>query len=252
MNTLARTATALAAVAIAAAGCSSGPTASSSASPSHTTRSTVTPGPSDPAAGGLPPGPHVVTKEIGTGVNITVTIPARGWDGAPNGGYLCWVPVDECAGPPDGAGLIAFNDRQYFAYGDPCHWSTTRPTAAATTADDLVTSLANQASRRASAPEDITLDGYTGKRITLHMTHAADRAFTDGDFTDCDDGHFALFGVAGEDPARFSQGPGQVEEVWAVDVDGVVAVLIGLYYPDTPQAAVDEVRAILGSMTFGD
>lgn len=46
-------------------------------------------------------------------------------------------------------------------------------------------------------------------------------------------------------------GPGQIEDVWAVDLDGAVAVLIGTYYADTPQDAVDEMRAILGSMTFG-
>ena len=208
--------------------------------------------PSVPITGGLPLGPHVVTKDIGTDVTITVPIPAPGWDGQAEGGYLCWTPVDECAGPPDGAGLIAFNDREYYAYENPCRWSTTRPDAAATTADVLVAGLATQGSREASAPEDITLDGYTGKKIILRMADDLDLAYSNGDFTDCDDGHFALFGVAGEDPARWSQGPGQIEEVWAVDVDGAVAVLIGIYYEDTPQNAIDEVRTILGSMTFGE
>jgi hypothetical protein len=208
--------------------------------------------PSVPMVGGLPLGPHVVTKDIGTGVHVTVTIPAPGWDGEPNGGYLCWTPVAECAGPPDGAGVIAFNDREYYAYGDPCRWSTTRPSGAATTADVLVAWLANQGSRVASAPETITLDGHTGKKIVLRMADGLDLAYRAGDFTDCDDGKFALFGVAGEDPARWSQGPGQIEEVWAIDVDGAVAVLIGNYYADTPRSAVEEMRAILGSMTFGD
>jgi hypothetical protein len=207
---------------------------------------------STPVAGGLPLGQHVVTKEIGTGVDITVAIPAPGWDGEPNGGHLCWTPVAECAGPPDGAGLIAFNDREYYVYGDPCRWSTTRPSGASTTADVLVAWLANQASREASAPENITLDGYTGKKITLQMADDLDLAYRNGDFTDCDDGKFALFGVAGEDPARWSQGPGQIEEVWAVDVGDAIAVLIGSYYEDTPQVAVDQMRTILGSMTFGD
>ena len=202
--------------------------------------------------GGLPLGPHVVTKDIGTDVTITVTIPAPGWDGAAEGGYLCWTPVDDCAGPPDGAGLIAFNDREYYAYEDPCRWSTTRPNAAATTADALVAGLATQGSREASAPEDITLDGHAGKKIILRMADDLDLAYSNGDFTDCDDDHFALFGVAGEEPARWSQGPGQIEEVWAFDVGGAVAVLIGLYYENTPQTAVDEMRAILGSMTFGE
>lgn len=234
-----------------------GATATTTSDPTATAQRPATPEPTDsaepsaPIAGGLPLGPHVVTKDIGTGVHVTVTMPALGWDGEPNGGYLCWTPVDECAGPPDGAGVIAFNDREYYAYGDPCRWSITRPSAAATTADDLISGLANQEYREASAPEDITLDGHAGKKIILRM---ADVPYNNNhrDFADCDDGHFALFGVAGEDPARWSQGPGQIEEVWAVDVGGAVAVLIGTYYADTPQSAVAEMRTILGSMTFGD
>jgi hypothetical protein len=66
----------------------------------------------------------------------------------------------------------------------------------------------------------------------------------DGDAT------FGLFGVPSEDPARYSQDVGQIEEVWAVDVDGQLIVNIGVYYPDTPQNAIDEVRAILASATF--
>lgn len=229
------------------------PTAESIATPEPATPvASATPEPSAPVVGGLPLGPHVVTKDIGTDVTVTVTIPAPGWDGEANGGYLCWTPVEDCAGPPDGAGLIAFNDREYYVHADPCRWSTTTPAAAATTAEELVAGLASQGSREASAPEDITLDGYAGKKIILRMADDLDLAYSNGDFPDCDDGHFALFGVAGENPARWSQGPGQIEEVWAVDVGGAIAVLIGNYYEDTPQGAVDEVRAILGSMTFGD
>ena len=44
--------------------------------------------------------------------------------------------------------------------------------------------------------------------------------------------------------------PGQIEEVWAVDVNGLIVVLVGTYYPDTPQDAVEELRAILASATF--
>jgi hypothetical protein len=252
-------------IALLLVGCSAvgSPSGGESSDPTPTFEVVATPQPATPQAsasaepsvaitGGLPLGRHVVTKDIGTGVAITVTIPAPGWDGEDEGGYLCWIPVDECAGPPDGAGLIAFNDREYHLYEDPCRWSSTQQGAAATTADALVAGLADQRSRDASAPEDITLDGHAGKKIILHMSADLDLAFSNGDFPECDDGHFALFGVAGEDPARWSQGPGQIEEVWAFDVDGAVAVLIGTYYVDTPQHAVDEMRSILGSMTFGE
>ena len=66
--------------------------------------------------------------------------------------------------------------------------------------------LANQASREASAPEDITLDGHAGKKMILEMADDV------GDFGACDEDEFVMFGVGGEDQARYSQGPGQIEE----------------------------------------
>ena len=99
-----------------------------------------------------------------------------------------------------------------------------------------------------SEPENLTVDGRAGKKIILEMAEDVD---AEGDvFSGCDDDKFALLGVQGEDPGRWSQGKGQVEEVWAVDVDGAIAVLIGNYYPGTPAVHVDEVRETLASMTF--
>ena len=208
---------------------------------------TVTPEPL-PSAGALPEGSHRLLEGTDSGVPITVTIAAPLWDGEPNEGILCWGGrADECSDPPDGAGMIVFQGREYYVYGDPCDWSSTTPDTPATTVDELVDALANQASREASAPEDITVDGYAGKKIILHMAD-------DVDFDACDEGLFALFGQSrgssSDDLGRYSQGPGQIEEVWAVDVDGLIVVLVGAYYADTPQNAVEELRAILASATF--
>lgn len=188
---------------------------------------------------------HPITKDIGTGVEVSITLP-EGWSGSPRGGYVCGATCDG----PDGAGIIAFNDREYFAYGDACRWSTSKPEAHATTAEALVEQLANQARRLVSEPESMTVDGRTGTKIILEI---AEDVKAEGDvFPGCDDDKFALLGVKGEDPGRWSQGKGQVEEVWAVDVDGAIAVLIGLYFPDTPQQDVDAVRKALASMKFAD
>ena len=203
-----------------------------------------TPQPSTSASGGLPVGLHPVSKDIGTGVEINVAIEAPNWQGETNGGYMCWI---DCA--DRGVSVIAFNDREYFPYRNPCRWSSTGPDAPVTTASELVAILARQELRRPSTPEAITVDGHSGKKVILRMAEG-DLAFRAGDFPSCDDAHFALFGVAGENPARWSQEPDQIEEVWAVDVRGVIAVLIGLYYPETPQEDIDEVRDLLRSMTF--
>lgn len=197
--------------------------------------------PSPSVAAGLPEGPHLLVRGTDSGVPVTVTIAAPAWDGDPGMGILEW---GKSADPPDGAGIIGFEGREYYVYGDPCAWSSTRPDTPATTVDELVDALVDQAWREASVPEDIAVDGYAGKKVILHM---ADDVVLD----DCEE-EFPLFGLPGDDLARYSQGQGQIEEVWAVDVDGVIVVLDGVYYPDTPQNAVDELRAILGSMTFGE
>jgi hypothetical protein len=111
--------------------------------------------------------------------------------------------------------------------------------------------LANQASRDPSAPKEITVDGYAGKRITLDVPD--DVRYEGGDearFTDCDEGYFATFGVAGEDLALFAQGPGEIDEIWVVDVNGRIVLLEGGYYPQTSPDVVDELHEILRSATF--
>ncbi len=140
--------------------------------------------------------------------------------------------------PPAGAGIIAFVvDEEFYVYGDPCDWQSTRPDTPATTVDEIVAALANQASSNPSAPEEITtVDGYAGKKITLHVPD-------DVVFSACDEGTFASFGVAGEEPALWAQGPGEIDEMWIVDVNGRIALLEGGYYAGTPQTAVDDLHS---------
>jgi Tol biopolymer transport system component len=190
---------------------------------------------------------HLLLDGTDGGVPITVSVTAPGWDGEPNEGVLCWGDPDTCSGPPDSAGIFAFASREYLVYGDACHQPppSPHPDTIATTVDELVDAMTGdrQVHRWGSPPDDITVDGYSGKRIELRMVLP--------DFPwDCDDGVFALFGLPGDDRARHSQGHDQIEELWALDVDGVVVVLDGAYYPGTPQGAVDEMRAIIESATF--
>ena len=170
------------------------------------------------------PGPtprtHVLSLP-GDPIAVRVTIPATGWSGEPGGGVLF---SQREADPPDGAGIITFvEDEGYRVYGDPCTWSTTMPDAPATTVDELVAALSSQASRDASAPVDITLDGYAGKSITLHVPD-------DADFATCDQELFASWGTRDEDPSRYHQGPGQIDKLWILDVDGHLVVIVTALY----------------------
>jgi len=221
------------------AGCGTGAPASVTSaprSPAHTAASTASPSPS---AGAWT---HVLSDASDGAIGITVTVPAPGWSGPPGQWAMEWGP--EGFDPPVGAGIIAFVvDKKFYVYGDPCDWRSTRPEAPATTVDELVAALANQASRNPSAPEEITVGGYSGKKITLHVAD-------DARFRDCDGGTFSTLGVAGEDPALWAQGPGEIDEIWIVDVNGRIALLEGGYYAKTPDHAVDELHGILSSATF--
>ena len=203
--------------------------------------STPTPTPSPSPESLLQEGPHLLFAGGAGRVRLTVNIAAPDWYGEPAGGI---VVKNDTAEAPDGAGLIVFTGG-LIVYGDPCNWSTTRPDIPATTVDELMAALAAQASREASEPVDITLDGYAGKSITLHVPD-------DAVFSTCDQATFGSWGVPGSDPApfRYHQDPGQIDEVWAVEVDGVLTVIDWAYYEGTPQSVVDELEAIVESSTF--
>jgi Tol biopolymer transport system component len=207
--------------------------------------SAAEPTPSPSAWVGLHAGLHVLLEGTDSGVPITVTIAAPSWYREPNGDGLCWGDPADCAGPPDGAGIFAFESREYLVYEDACHQPGPGPDATATTADQLIDALAQQVHRAAFGLEAVTVDGFAGKGIRLVAAPPPG---------DCDYGSnrstFALFGLPGREPARLGEGTGQIDEVWAFDVDGVVVVLVGGYHAETPQHAVDELGAILASATF--
>ncbi len=160
----------------ASSGVGGAPSATPSPTPSPTPEPSVaTPSPS--VATGLPVGSSFVLINDG-GVRGTVTVPASGWSG--DGGIM--TKDDSGADPPRGAGMITFTGPLH-VFGDPCRWSTTKPGTPAKTVDELVTALSAQASRNASAPVDITVGGYAGKSITLHVPD-------DAAFSQCDQGYF--------------------------------------------------------------
>lgn len=181
---------------------------------------------------------------------ITVTISAPGWTALPEFGALV---KGDGLDPPEttGAALLTGDTGSdaFYVYGDPCQWESTTPDVPATTVDEIVEALTAQASRNATAPVDVTVGGYAGKHITLYVPNTAPtRAQA---FQDCDQNTFASWGVEGfEGPSRYSQGPGQVDELWILDVDGTIAILDVTYGPATPSELVDEARAIAESASF--
>jgi hypothetical protein len=129
-------------------------------------------------------------------------------------------------------------------YSDPCHWqSSLLDPPVGPTVDELATALGNQAMRAATV-EDVTLGGYSGK--VVHQSLPADL-----DFTTCDLGMVGAWSEAGtEEPSRTLQSPGELDDVYIVDVEGVRVVVTASWLPSSAAATVTELEGMLDSLTI--
>jgi hypothetical protein len=216
------------------------PTPIVSPSPVPTVAPAATPSPTRTPDAGLPLGPFGVSAD---GLPLTVVIPSSGWK---------WSSVQNSLQKgqsvknlPEAAQLFwSFaTGTGFYVYGDPCQWASTTPNPV-TSVDDFAAALAAQSSRDASEPVDVTIDGYVGKALTLHVPD-------DADLTECDGGQFASYGNTTESgPSRYHQGPGQVDDIVILEVGGRIVVIDSMYRPDTSAQLVDEMRGIVESATF--
>jgi hypothetical protein len=200
-------------------------------------------GPSKPVAT-PPPTPRALTlDEAGVGpgtfvaadpfpVRVTFTLPS-GWDSAMGGPYLVDLrrPYH-----PEGLTFSIFD----LVYADPCHPGlgfvdpVPGPRAA-----DLAAVLASRPGLAATAPIDVTVDGYPGKQLTLTAPAT---------FDDC---AIAMQGfvpwvlpMAGAN----DMSPGQRDRVWILDVEDQRLVIATEEMPgQTPQEEAD-VQGILDSI----
>ena len=212
---------------------------------------TATPQPSvaqpSAEASDLDEGPHALMRGTGFEVGITVTIPAPGWFADSQGGIL--TKSDTGADPPDGSGLIVFPEGgEWYVPSDPCSWSSTLPDTPATTVAELATWLTAQGNRGAwSVPTDVTLAGYAG--VSLY-TQVPDDAV----FEDCDGAQFCMLvrdpGSRSGGCWRFHQGPGQIDKLWIVDVNGTSVIFDAAWYEETPPEHIAELERIVQSATF--
>ena len=228
------------------------PSTAPSAAPS-TVPSVAPSAPAPSTSAFLPEGSFVVGSTSGTppgdGVpQITVMIPASGWSFNPEFSSL---GKGEDADPPE-AVVLLWAERPgtgFNVYGDPCHWESTKPATPVTTPEQLAKALSQQASRNGSTPTKTTIDGHPAWKVTLHVPNdAPDRETA---FADCDQQQFASYGIEGQSgPARYHQGPGQIDEFWITEVDGSIVIIDATYRPSTPAALIEEMRDIAESATF--
>ena len=187
--------------------------------------------------------PSLTTGAMADTPRITVTIPSSGWVSLPGFGG---IQKGEDEDPPQSAMLLWATPvgTAYDVYGDPCHWASTKPDSPATTVEEIAAALAAQPSRDASEPVDVT--ALTGLREEGHPARAERRSVRG-----LRPRNYASYGHSGANPSRTHQGPGQIDELWILNVNGAVTILDVMYRPDTPAALIDEMRAIAESADFG-
>lgn len=103
-------------------------------------------------------------------------------------------------------------------YADACKWKGTQlPPPTVGSANDLAAALASQEGLRVSTPTDATIDGFAG--TYMERTEPAGT-----ETLRCDEGVFRVW-LDARGGERDLGGPGQLDLLWILDVDGVPLVI---------------------------
>lgn len=122
---------------------------------------------------------------------------------------------------PGGAAVGVLFDGITNVYADGCQWVAVDPPVGPTV-DDLVQAWANAPELAATAPVDVTVDGYSGKQIEITAP--------DYNPSECKERKYGLWyssDTVSDDgrPGYWAQAPNQHLQVWILDVDGTRLVI---------------------------
>jgi hypothetical protein len=167
------------------------------------------------------------------GLLVTLNVP-DGWSN-----FGDWAILKNGGDPPEGMGLGVVIEAN--VYTDRCQWrGALLDPPVGPTVDDLAIALAEHWGSDATAPVDVMVDGFAGEHMVLSVP-------TDVDFADCDDGRFQSR-IDTDGGMRWYQGPGQIEKLWILDVDGVRLVIGAAYFPETSPQDRAELQQIIDSI----
>jgi hypothetical protein len=187
-----------------------------------------------PSAGQLDAGRYLMTANAP--VPLTFSVPA-GWS-FNSAGFIIKHEKE--------AGEIGFTSWEVtHIFGNACHWNGTLVAVAGTSVESMANALAAQKEQGTSAPVDVTVGGYPGKRVDLSEPAGFD-------FTACDSGTARLWPDVGGDLNggwRIHQ-PDQQDGVFILDVNGKRIVLDMWQHPGTSPADITEMEGIFASIQF--
>jgi hypothetical protein len=178
----------------------------------------------------LAPGPHLLVL---AGLQITIDVP-DGWRGSEQG----VIHSDFGAAGPNGAALTFWTVSN--VYTDPCHWRRSAPhPAVGASSSELVAALATQRGHPSGERIKTSISGAEAIELEMDVPSSLqmDR---------CDDGEFRTWQSLQGD--RKQEGPGQIDQLFVVTVDGTRLVVDAAFFPGTARedrsALFDMVRSI--------
>jgi hypothetical protein len=225
-----------------------GPTSSPTASPTPTTSPTPT-APQALPVGAIPAGTYVMTPFAGVDSKVTVCIGQPGCiepaaDNARAESIRLTLTVPDGWMSPENAGITVqgkaftapdhawlFINRGAWLRTDPCR-SPVPDIPVGPTFDAFAEALAVHPILDTTAPVDVTLGGYSGKYMDLHVP---------SDDSGCD-------GYWPWEPGVYAQGPGHEWHLWILDVDGIRVVIQAIDYAATSAQRQAELRAMVESI----
>jgi hypothetical protein len=157
-------------------------------------------------------------------IHLAIDVPS-GWSGV----VPAAVWIDENAAPGGAALGIGFGGN---LPRDPC--TTVDLIDTGSTVDGFANAIANHPVLDATDPVDVSLDGYSGKYIDLHLPT---------DLSTC--AEFRPW-----EPGIYAQGPSHQWHLWILDVAGTRVVVQAMDYPGTSPQRRAELRAMVDSITF--
>jgi hypothetical protein len=127
-------------------------------------------------------------------------------------------------------------------YADPCHLERgLRRPAIGPSVEDLAGALSAESAWQATAPTEIMLDGYAGKRVQLTAP---------ADSSSCTATEQRLFHVVGGPWHRPAIRDRERLDVWIVDVHGTRVVIIAGSGPRASASDLAQLQAVIDSVKF--
>jgi hypothetical protein len=215
------------------------PSPTAAPSPTGAASRTAVPSPGPQLIGGathlLDPGRYridyaTVPGATGPGPTIDFTITAAGWTNFAN--FAADRNYDD--GASVGPSFVVWNITNVSK--DPCTDHTPRVPPPGDGIDALLEALGEQVGIEAGPLTPVTIDGYAGKYVELTIT---------ADITDCEGGFFTW---GSDREGRFAQATGEVDRVYALDVEGRRVTFFTRVLRDSAPDHVGQLRRLVESI----